>query len=464
MTTHTKTEELTLTRPLVDFLAKLRFGDLPRVVVLSAQSAVLDHLACVTYGMDQPWVHAVRRAVLGPDGPATPSGDAVVFGTGRRTTPGDAALVNGTAAHGFELDDIYYRLHPGSVVIPAAMASMGRQRRDGRDLLTAVTAGYELMGRVGRSIGVAHSDRGFHTMGVVGPFGAAVGAGRALGLDAEQIHSAVGIAASFGSGIKAFAHAPGMVKRLHAGQAAKNGVLAADLAAAGFEGPERPLEGRFGFCRVFAPDDSDFAALSNGLGTEFAIADTYIKPYSCCGALHGVIRAAEQLRAGHAIDLGDIDSVVIGTTDHGTQKSQPRPVDVMTTQYSLQSAVVLGLRGLAGDPTSFRPDVVTTGESGRLLERMDVVVDEEAESHFPESLDSRVTLRLRDGRELSAYGVGHAQGERNLKPDQRWNTALAKFDRLTDQHLSAAQRKQVVSVVEGLAQGATTDELVTVLA
>jgi 2-methylcitrate dehydratase PrpD len=464
MTTLTQTEQLTLTRPLVEFLAPLRFDDLPRQVVVSAQTAVLDHLACVTYGMDQPWVQAVRRAVLSPDDADGTRGHAVVFGTGQRTTPGDAALVNGTAAHGFELDDIYYRLHPGSVVIAAALACVGTQPRDGRDLLTAITAGYELMGRVGRSIGVAHSDLGFHTMGVVGPFGAAVGAGHVRGLDTEQIHSAVGIAASFGSGIKAFAHAPGMVKRLHAGQAAKNGVLAADLAAAGFVGPERPLEGPFGFCRVFAPDDADFAALSNGLGTDFAIADTYIKPYSCCGALHGVIRAAEQLRADHDVDLADVDSVVIGTTDHGRQKSQPRPVDIMTTQYSLESAVVLGLQGLAGDPTSFRPEVVTTGEAGRLLERMDVIVDAEADSHFPESLDSRVTVRLRDGSTLSAYGVGHAQGDRNLKPDQRWETAVVKFHRLTAAQVPSDKRDQVVQLVGNLAEGATTDGLVSLLA
>lgn len=456
-----ETEQATLSRTLVDYLAGLRFEDLPADAVVGAQAAILDHVGCLVYGMDQPWLKSVREALLA--GGSGTSGDAPVFRTGRRTTAGDAAFINGTAAHGFELDDIYYRTHPGSVVIAAAMACLGGPR-DGRDLITAVVAGYELIGRVARSIGVAHSDLGFHTMGVVGPFGAAAAAAHVRDLDAEQWHSAVGVAASFGSGIKAFMHGPGMVKRLHAGQAARNGVLAAELAAAGFVGPEQPLEGRFGFCRVFAPTDSDLGQLCDGLGMRFAVTDVYLKPYSCCGALHGAIRASEHLAVGHGFGIDDVASVVIGTTAHGTQKSQPHPVDVMTTQYSLESGAVLGFLGLAGDPTSFRPEVVTTGAAGRVLAGVRVCVDPEAESHFPASMDSRVTVVLKDGRELSAYGVGHAQGGRNLDAHQRWDAAIAKFHRLNATHLSEDQREIVVEAIRKLANGTTTDQLTKPLA
>lgn len=457
--TSDKTSE-NLTRPLVDHLAALRFEDLPAEAVVGAQAAVLDHLACLTYGMDQPWLSAVRQALLAGAGT---DGAAPVFRTGMRTTTGDAAFINGTAAHGFELDDIYYRTHPGSVVISAAMACLGGSR-DGRELLAAVTAGYEVIGRVARSIGVAHSDRGFHTMGVVGPFGAVAAAAHIRGFDADRWNSAVGIAASFGSGIKAFIHGPGMVKRLHAGQAAKNGVLAADLAAAGFDGPQQPLEGRFGFCRVYAPDDADMPRLVDGLGEHYAITDVYLKPYSCCGALHGVINAAESVRAADDFDLADIDSILIGTTAHGMQKSQPRPVDVMTTQYSLESGAVLGLLGRAGDPMSFRPEVVTTGEPGRVLGSIRVAVDDEAESNFPESMDSRVTVSLKDGRQLSAYGVGHAQGARNLDAHRRWDATVRKFHRLTETHLDEGTRERLVAAVLSLADGGDTETVVALLA
>jgi 2-methylcitrate dehydratase PrpD len=436
-----------LTRPLVGYLSALRFDDLPAEVVVGAQAAVLDHLACLVYGMQQPWLTSVRNAMLRP---------------GERTAAGDAAFVNGTAAHGFELDDIYYRTHPGSVVISAAMACLGGPRA-GRELITAVVVGYEMIGRVARSIGVAHSDLGFHTMGVVGPFGAAAAAAHVRGFDAEQWQSAIGIAASFGSGIKAFVHGPGMVKRIHAGQAARNGVLAADLVAAGFDGPDQPLEGRFGFCRIFAPTDSDLSQLTEGLGRNFAVADVYLKPYSCCGALHGVIRAAERLVSHHGFGIDDVDSVTIGTTSHGMQKSQPRPVDVMTTQYSLESGAVLGLLGRAGDPTSFRPDVVTSGSAGRVLASVRVHVDAEAESHFPDSMDSRVTVLLRDGREVSEYGVGHAHGDRNLNPKERWAAAVEKFHRLTATQLTTDDRDGVVAAVDELADGASTDRLLGLL-
>ena len=450
-----------LTRTLVDFLCGLRFADLPENAVVGAQAAVLDHLGCLIYGMEQPWLSSVRRAVLPDAGP--PAGGAPVLRTGQRTGPADAAFVNGTAAHGFELDDIYYRTHPGSVVISAAMACLGGPR-DGRELLAAVAAGYEFIGRAARSIGVAHSDLGFHTMGVVGPFGSAAAVAHIRGFDADRFHSAIGIAASFGSGIKAFVHGPGMVKRLHAGQAAKNGVVAADLSGAGFDGPTRPLEGRFGFCRVFAPEDSDLSQLTDALGRRFAVADVYLKPYSCCGALHGVINAADQLRRTHDFELGDIEAIRIGTTAHGMQKSQPHPVDVMTTQYSLESGAVLGLLGRAGDPTSFRPEVVTTGEPGRVLGTISVGLDEEAESHFPDSMDSRVTISLRDGRELSSYGIGHSQGDRNLDAHQRWDETQRKFHRLAGPYFSPGDRDRIIAGVAALADGARTDGLVDMLA
>lgn len=118
----------------------------------------------------------------------------------------------------------------------------------------------------------------------------------------------------------------------------------------------------------------------------------------------------------------------------------------------------------AGDPTSFRPDVVTTGEAGRVLAGMQVRVDDEAESHFPDSMDSRVTVRLRDGREVSAYGVGHVQGDRNLTPGARWEVAVRKFHRLGAGHLSADQRDKVVAAVRDLADGAATDQLMGLLA
>lgn len=429
----------------------LSFGSLGPDVILSAQAAIIDHLACGLSGSGLPWTVMLRRALLGP-GRAAPSGAAVVYGASERTTASQAALINGTAAHGIELDDIYGRLHPGSIVISSAIASAFERDCDGRELLMAIVLGYEIMGRIERAIGVWHSDRGFHTTGVVGPFGAAAAVCRIQGMGPDETRNAIGIAASFGAGIKAFVQGPGMVKRLHAGRAAESGVIAADLARVGYLGPADPLAGRYGFCEIFAgPGEFRPERLTDGLLDSFAITDTYLKPYPCCGAIHGAIRAAETLRRQEVFSLDEVEMVNIGTSRHGLQKSQPHPVDVMTTQYSLESGVTLALLGLAGDPQYYDPDFVLAGEAGRVLGLMRAEVDEEADARFPASVDGRVTIRLRGGREISRYGVGH--GGENLTPGERWTESAAKFERLTATILSAQEQRLVIRAVTDLPEG-----------
>jgi 2-methylcitrate dehydratase PrpD len=443
---------------LADFLARLRFDELPKETVDGALAVILDHLLCADLGMDQPWVRLLA-AQLGEElGDWRPTGSApaaVVYGTRELVPARFAALVNGTASHGLELDDIYHPglMHPGSCVVPAAIAAsaLSTEEGSGRDLVTAVVAGYEVIRHICAAVGTAHSYRGFHSTGLIGPFGAAVAAGRMRGLDAAGLANALGIAASFGAGIKAFQNGPGMIKRVHAGRAAESGLLAAGLAGRGFEGPDGALAGRFGFVEVWGKEsERDSDRLSADLGADFVVEkDIYIKPFSTCGAIHGVLLAATDLRRELGDRVGEIERVVVGSSRRvADQNSIETPTDPMTAQYSVQYGVALALLGLVDDLRRFQdPDTYGDPAVRDLIGRTTVEVDQQADEAYVRTTDGRVTCVLRGGERFELY--------RSAGPEvsSGFDTVAAKAGRLWQRHRTPEQQQAVVSSVLGLVDG-----------
>ena len=186
-------------------------------------------------------------------------GNSTLIGRGEKGTLLSAALYNGMIAHAEELDDSHRYvsgLHLSAVVIPAALAVAEERGLSGKEFITAVVCGYEAAARICRCIEQGHRTRGFHSTGTVGPFGACAAAGTALGLDAEQMVQAIGIAGSMGAGLFAFLDDGATVKHLHTGRASLDGLLAALMAQAGLTGPRAVLEAREGFFRAYA-DSSD---------------------------------------------------------------------------------------------------------------------------------------------------------------------------------------------------------------
>ncbi|HTI84441.1 MAG TPA: MmgE/PrpD family protein [Acetobacteraceae bacterium] len=171
-------------------------------------------------------------------------------------------------------------VHPGATLVPSALAIAQEQGSSGRELLTAVTAGFEVMYRIGRATMHSNERHGFHAPGTTGPFGAAVAVGHLLKLDTETMTSALWIAGSLAGGLMEFARSGtgAMVKRLHLGRAAESGVLAACLAADGFTGPRTVLEGDAGFLKVFC-SEWDLSELTRGLGNEFTSLNLCLKRF-----------------------------------------------------------------------------------------------------------------------------------------------------------------------------------------
>ncbi len=493
---------------LLGFVAALRLEDLPDSAVEAALALVLDQFTCCTLGMEMPWTRTLRSVLLdgsgtapAPDGdllasqsepgrcggtsqssgrsgsgasqrpgrsPDTPElsgrrgskdyealGLAAVYGAPDPVAPEIAALLNGTAAHGFDLDDLHFGTmsHPGCVVIPPAVAIALASGCGGRALLAAIVAGYELMLRTGLAAGLRYGELGFHATGVLGPLGAAVAASRLLSCGKPApVLDAVGLAASFGAGIKAFNEVgPGMVKRLHAGRAAESGIFAARLACGGYPGPRHALTARFGLTRVLAlGEDPDVAALDRMLGDPFLVEDVYIKPYAACGALHGAVRAAETIAEETPwLRASDIEKVRVGTSPRAlAQNSDTEPADVMAAQYSTEVSVAIALLGGAGEPRRFLAAGESPDDDARVLARRTrVEVDERARVSYPDPNEGVVEVGLVDGTVLKRRGSASPESSRG------WAVAERKFHSVTAAMLGAEDRDRMLRAVQALAEG-----------
>lgn len=283
------------TREVAAWVTHLRYGDLPERTKEVARCAILDTVGCGLYGFNTPWANMLLAWARAGGAKA----EATVWGEAAPSLrAADAALVNGTASHAFELDDYHNaKLHPGAVVVPAAIAMAQKLDAKGEQLVTAIAAGYEVMIRSSLALNPSAARlRGWHLTGVCGPFGAAAACASLLGLNEEQTAWALGLGGTQGAGLWAFNADGTMSKRLHAGKAAHSGVLAAELAALGFTGPTQIYEFEDGGVLKAFSDASDPAPLTQDLGRVYHLDATSIKPYSCCGSTHSYVDAALALR------------------------------------------------------------------------------------------------------------------------------------------------------------------------
>ena len=222
------------TRGMADFVANLRYEDIPAEVRQRIKLLMLDSLGCALYGAKLEWSRILQQRL----GELDTTRMCAVWGTRQRLSAPHAALVNGTQVQGFELDDVHRQgmLHVGSVVLPALIAvTEFNKGLSGREFLTAAVAGYEIGPRVGICMGPEHLEQGFHTGATFGVFSAAAGAARGLKLDTGRTVHALGIAGTQAAGLMA-AQFGAMVKRMHSGRSSQSGLYGALLAEAGFTG------------------------------------------------------------------------------------------------------------------------------------------------------------------------------------------------------------------------------------
>jgi 2-methylcitrate dehydratase PrpD len=387
-----------LTAALAAEMTKLGLADLSEGDRAQLTKLVVDHLGCGYRGATLPWGLAMR----GWAAPYAGAGSAVLYANGTRVPPPVAALVNGAAAHGLELDDTHDRSvsHPGAVVQAAAFAVAEACGSSGAEVLAAITAGYEVMGRVGAATGAnTVIERGFHPTCLFGSFGAATAAAKLMGLDAERLQRAWGLALSLAGGSMQFSQdAQGTtVKRLHGGYAAQHGVLAAELAERGIDGPAQAFDGTYGLLNMVgeAPQPDRLLPPADGVRAIHAIS---FKPYPCCRLFHSTLDALAEVSDGFALAMEDVAEIDVGgPAILVTQHMLRRPTSVMAAQYALPftlaTAFVHGPHSVDGFSEAAQGDA-------RILALADKVVshrDGEMEAAFPDHFGSTVTLTATDG-------------------------------------------------------------------
>ena len=396
-------EEQTLkSQVLADFIVNTPCEAIPRDMVNKAVRHILDSIGAGIAGAASKEAHllldTLRAAGEG-------EGSATVWGRGTRLTPLNAALVNGTASHAFELDDTGGCDHSGAIVVPAAIAAVEMAGRPitGEEFIAAVVIGYDIARRPLEACGAyePHNGAGFHSTGTCGPFGAAAAAARLLQLESRQTQQALGLAASFSSGLWACVHDGAQSKRLHAGHAAYGGLMSALLARNGFTGPTQIFEEVWGgFNHSFAPASSDPDAYLRDLGTCWKLHRVSIKPHASCRSTHAAIDAVDNLTARYGFTKDEIKEILIiinpfvyGMCGHYTR--HPMNSAQLSIPYSVAADLVFGSASLASFARDKRdnPDVLA------MMDRIRFDVDKTQKDDD----EPIVRITLKDGRVLTEH-------------------------------------------------------------
>jgi 2-methylcitrate dehydratase PrpD len=406
------------TRDLAVFASRLNFEDIPAEAIERIRNCVLDSIGCCLHGVTLPWTRKVQEMVLAEG--ATPV--ASIFGGGGKTSVSQAVLVNGTAGHAFELDDIHKEsiVHPGSLATPVAVAlAESTDNANGRDLITAMVAGYEVGARVGNAATMSLFLRGFHPQGTSGAFVAAATAGRMLGLDPAQMQHTLGIVGSQAGGLMA-AQEGAMVKRFHCGRAAQSGVYSALLARRGFTGITNVLEAPYGGYLSSLSDKPVPARLTAGLGTVWETINVGYKPHASVTSIHTALDALADLMHENKLAAGDIARVDAGlshmTHVHCAWKYEAQGVTAAQMNLFYGMAVI-ALDG-AAFVDQYREDRLRDPRILDFIGRVDARVDPEIEAMGPAFRHAaRVKVETRDKRTF-AREILHRRGspENPLKP------------------------------------------------
>ena len=416
------------------------------VALARAEAAFIDTVGCMLAGTDDPAAHRARATTT-----RWGAGDATICGTSSHQAAPWAALANGTAAHALDYDDVLEvaNAHVSAVLVPAILALGEERQASGEECLDALIIGVEIMARLGEAMNMTHYFLGWHTTLTLGTISAAAAAARLLKLDAARASAAIGVAASMASGLKwQFGT---MAKPIHAGLAAKNGVLAAAMAESGVTAAEDIFEGERGFVALYAgtPIGRLEAAIER-LGAPPAIEQhgLWQKVYPCCASAHRPLDAILTLLTKTGIAPGAIDSVDALVSQVAAQNlTYSRPENAMQARFSmnylLASALIDGELSL----DAFEASALKRPQIHELLPKITMIADPGQPGDMSTELtqhSAEVTLHLSDGGTLSrsvSSPRGHPQQEME-------STELAnKFMSCAERCLTQNEAKSVLAML-----------------
>jgi 2-methylcitrate dehydratase PrpD len=441
-----------LSSDLAAWASRVRFEDLPADVVENTKLRIMDVIGLSLAGAETAFGKSTRDAIVA----MSPAGPCRILGLGDRVGVTAAAFANGALSQALEYDDTHNEsiVHMSSPAVAAALALAEFTPVSGRDLIAAIALGNEISCRIGSvSSGELHK-RGFHPTGLFATFGAAFLAAKLLGLDAEGMARAAGIAGSFASGLLECWVDGTQTKFLHPGWSAQSGISSAILARSGVTGPAQVFEGRWGLFASHVQDSDahrDFMRINASLGTHWESRTSSFKPYPAAHVIHPYISAAIRLRNTHALQVNDIESVDCPVTgfivsivcEPIAEKHAPASDSHgrVSLQYSVAEALFFGELGKHSysDQSRRNPEILA------LARRVRYHVDPDYPG--PGRFKGAVTVTLKDGRrftEVEEYNRGSAENPMTQAE------LRAKFEENAGGFLSAAARGRVAERIQNL--------------
>lgn len=431
---------------IAKLLAELDYEDIPERVIKKAEELILDQFGVQILASTKPWCRAVYEQVR----ELNSSGGSTILNYGDKVGAELAAFVNGTFGHGFELDDTYPRsnIHPGCVVVPAALALGEVAHINGKLLALSVVAGYEAMGRIGRAVVPSLISRGHHPTGTLGPFGAAAAAGKILGFGPEPMMHSLAIAASLGSGLMEFALTGGSVKRIYGGIGAHGGVKAALLVRKGVTGPSAAIEGQSGFGKAFS-DDFHPEEITQDFGTRWVIPDLVYKRYPTDYMLQSLLDALLELRQKDNIKASDVSQILAGSNRMAFRiiGGIREPKEITGAQFS--AAFCLGMALVRGscEPKDLIEENLNDPEILAAARKVTLELDQEIQATYPEKRGGRVKIVLNNG---SIYEKKIIDVKGSPTNPMNREEIEKKFSRLAATVLPAGKIEQVILCLRDL--------------
>lgn len=394
---------MTIARQIADRIHALNFEEITPTALAWTQHAFTDTIGCSLAGMmDQG-----PRILLSVPGVAEAPGPALIYATNTRTSVLDATLVNGTASHALDYDDVAGALggHPSAMLVPPLIALGEMTNASGRDLALAYVVGFETECRIARGVHFHHYDKGWHPTATLGIFGTVAAAARLLHLTPDQTAVALGMAASFASGLKA--NFGTMTKPLHVGHTTRNGVFAALMAQRGFTANPGAFEHKQGFLEVFnGPGTYDVDKILTGWYAPLeceGLGDPGLKPYPCCGSTHGSVSRMIDLATTHNLTAEQVERIeVMPHARRLPHTDNPDPRTPLGAKFSIQYCVARALDERAVTLRHFEPDAHFDPKIRALMARVDAKPHPDLPDDGPHQWGAEVVVYTKDGQRLAS--------------------------------------------------------------
>jgi aconitate decarboxylase len=460
------------TRSVAEYIANSHAEAIPEDLNRWMKMLVLDSIGCGLLASQFPWTQRLLDTLVATEAPGT----SLVWGTDKRFSAASASMVNGTAVHGFELDDVGAGGHNGSVTVTTALAlAEAGAPLSGKELIRSVVTGVEIAARISDCVGrVPHVTCGFHGPGIYGAFGAMAASSAVLKLDTEQTINAIGNVAQQAGGLMGTHHG-GMGKRLLAGKAAHSGVLAAQLAQHGFTNVDNIFECGYGsFPSAFsgARETFNLQALREGFGEMFRAYAVNYKVWACRVPIHPSLEAIKTIRKTNPLDPSQIEQVNVALPE-GSFRAVGfpyKPSTITSAQLNIQYCIAIMLLENDVFINQFTEEKIKSPEVMDLVSKINVFHDPSLDNQAGGTIsrETIVEVKLADGETIRQRGVVRGSdmddGSDGNEPNPvRWEEIVEKFRKTTENRLQDSDREALIELCDNLDQVDDARELIKYL-